>query len=92
MKDKVHAVASVLKPHLEPENGVFYGSTILGDEANHNVIGRRLMDRYNAKGIFGNRGDKESDLREALEEHFGEVEVVRKGRVALWTARKPTFS
>ncbi|KUI67558.1 Putative uncharacterized protein YbcY [Cytospora mali] len=87
--EKVDAVCGSLKYHLEPVKGVFYGATILGVEANHNVLGRLLMSLYNRKGIFGNVNDKESDLRDALKVHFQEVDVVREGKVALFTAKRP---
>ena len=89
MTDKVRTVVSALKPHLNPTSGVLYGATILGDEAHHNILGRCLMGIYNWKGVFGNRGDKEADLREALRQHFEEVDVWRRGKVALFAARKP---
>lgn len=87
--EKADAVCKTLKVHLEPKNGVLFGTTILGDEVEHNWFGSILMNIYNKKGIFGNRGDKEGDLRETLQAHFHDVEVKRVGKVALFTARKP---
>lgn len=92
MAEKVQTVVSALKPHLNPVTGVLYGATILGDEAGHNALGRCLLEIYNWKGVFGNRGDKEGDLRDALKEHFKEVDVQRHGKVALFTARRPIVS
>lgn len=88
---KVDAVSACLKGHLEPEGGVLFGSTVLGDEVGHNLFGRLLMWLYNRKGFFGNQGDKEEDLREALGRHFREVEVTRVGKVALFEAKVPIF-
>jgi len=88
MAQKGPAVFGLLRRHLSPE-GVLYGATILGDEAKHNWIGRRLMKLYNGKGIFGNRTDTLASLREALAGQFGEVEVRQVGKVALFSARKP---
>lgn len=51
MAEKGRRVFSTLGAHLAP-GGVLYGATILGDEANHNWIGRRLMKLYNRKGIL----------------------------------------
>ncbi|ROV97393.1 hypothetical protein VMCG_06905 [Cytospora schulzeri] len=87
--EKVNAVCGSLKHHLQPENGVFYGATILGFEANHNLLGSLFMKLYNRRGIFGNANDKESDLRDALKGHFQEVDVTREGKVALFVAKKP---
>lgn len=89
MAEKVKAVMSALKPHLNLATGVLYGATILGDEAGHNALGKCLLEVYNRKGVFGNRGDKETDLREALSEHFEEVNVQKHGKVALFAVRRP---
>jgi SAM-dependent methyltransferase len=82
------SVFAGLKKHLSAD-GVLYGATILGDEAGHNAIGRKLMKVYNRKGIFGNHADTQTGLEAALSRHFGEVQITRQGRVALFTARKP---
>lgn len=89
--EKVDAVCSSLKHQLEPEHGIFYGATILGAEANHNILGSILIKIYNRKGIFGNLNDKESDLRDALKAHFQEVNIRREGKVALFIAKKPSL-
>ncbi|WP_122663848.1 class I SAM-dependent methyltransferase [Pseudomonas viridiflava] len=81
-------VFSSLKPCLK-ENGVLFGATILGDAAEHNGFGRKLMDIYNKKGIFGNRSDTVADLRAALEQHFAQVSIEVVGKVALFSGRSP---
>ncbi|KAI0628296.1 S-adenosyl-L-methionine dependent methyltransferase [Trametes polyzona] len=75
-------------PALAP-GGVVYGATILGLDVAHNWLGSRLMNLYNKKGIFGNRGDSEGRLKEALESAFEEVELRVVGVVALFVGRKP---
>jgi SAM-dependent methyltransferase len=82
------AVFAHLKLLLRP-GGVLYGATILGDEAGHNRMGRKLMDVYNRKGIFGNRHDTRTGLEQALQEHFAEVAIRVEGKVALFEARWP---
>ncbi|BDU19244.1 class I SAM-dependent methyltransferase [Dyella sp. GSA-30] len=77
-----------LKVHL-PDDGVLYGATILGDTAGHNGLGRKLMDVYNKKGIFGNRGDTLEALRDGLQKHFDDVRLSQHGKVALFAARAP---
>ena len=77
-----------LKPYLT-DHGVLYGATILGDAAGHNGFGRKLMDVYNKKGIFGNRLDTLDALRDGLQRHFGEVQLSQHGKVALFVARAP---
>jgi SAM-dependent methyltransferase len=88
MSEKAPAVFGLLRRHLDAD-GVLYGATILGDEARHNWIGRRLMKLYNRKGIFGNALDTQASLESALRQHFAQVRVRRQGRVALFTAEKP---
>jgi len=89
MAEKGRRVFSTLGAHLAP-GGVLYGATILGDEVNHNWIGRRLMKLYNRKGIFGNQHDTQEGLQSALNEHFAKVAVWKVGKVALFTAEKPS--
>ncbi|MCQ2996037.1 class I SAM-dependent methyltransferase [Pseudomonas syringae] len=85
MDEKAQVFAS-LKPCLK-NNGVLFGATILGDAADHNGFGRKLMDIYNKKGIFGNRSDTVAGLRNALELHFAQVSIEVVGKVALFSAR-----
>lgn len=82
---KQRAVAR-LKEHLR-EGGVFYGATILGLDAKHNLLGRALMRRYNGNGVFGNYHDDRDGLATLLRMHFFEVEVRQQGAVALFSAR-----
>lgn len=88
MTDKARKVFSTLGTHLTP-GGELYGATILGDEANHNWLGRRLMGLYNRKGIFGNRHDTLASLQSALSEYFAKVTVWQVGKVALFRAEMP---
>jgi SAM-dependent methyltransferase len=77
-----------LKQHLA-EGGVLYGATILGDAAGHKGLGRKLMDVYNKKGIFGNRADTLEGLEQALRQHFVDVELMQHGKVACFRAQQP---
>lgn len=76
-----------LKNHLAPD-GILYGATILGEEAKHNWFGKKLIQLYNKKGIFGNQYDRIEELEKMLERHFRNVEIWQHGRVALFTARQ----
>jgi SAM-dependent methyltransferase len=80
------AVFANLKPWLKP-GGVLFGATILGTGVEHGFLARKLMNVYNAKGIFSNSSDSEEGLRAALEEHFKESSVRVAGSVALFSAR-----
>ena len=88
MAQKARRVFAALGPHLS-QTGVLYGATILGDEVNHNWLGRRLVGLYNRKGIFGNSHDTQASLQAALTEHFAKVAVWRVGKVALFRAEMP---
>lgn len=69
------------------QGGTVYGATILGNGVEHNAFGRKLMNVYNKKGIFGNQHDSLSSLKMALQQHFREVEIQLHGTVALFAAR-----
>lgn len=86
MADK-GAVLANLKPCLKSD-GVLFGATILGDAAGHNGFGRKLIEVYNKKGIFGNRSDTVEGVRNALALHFTDVHIEVVGKVALFCGRK----
>ncbi len=75
-----------IKRQLSPD-GVLFGATILGEDANHNRFGKKLMALYNRKGIFGNQSDTMQGLRAMLERNFRNVDIRQHGKVALFTAR-----
>lgn len=87
MEEKAAALAN-LSPYLAP-GGVMYGATILGKSVNYNIIGRRLIDVYNTKGVFGNRYDTLEGIRVALQHHFQRVDIRQKGNVALFAVYQP---
>ena len=80
-------LAAVLKPE-----GVLFGSTILVAGVRHNRLGAALVEIYNHKGIFSNRGDSAANLRAALEASFAEVSITVRGAAALFSARRPRAS
>jgi SAM-dependent methyltransferase len=73
---------------LEP-NGMFFGSTVLGDSGNHSWAARRMLDLYNGRGSFDNRLDTEENLREVLEASFEHVELEVVGSIAIFFAISP---
>ena len=91
LADKGRRVFGQLAPLLAPDHGCLFGATILGQGVPHNALGRRLMDLYNDKGIFGNRQDSEADIRRLLEDHFVAHELEIHGCVALFAGyrRRP---
>ncbi len=74
-----------LRPLLKP-GAVLFGATILQGDAPRGLLARKLMDVYNAKGIFSNRGDTADGLKTVLEARFHEVAIRRTGCVALFRA------
>lgn len=88
MAQKAFSTFDFLRGHLTPD-GTLYGATILGYQANHNWLGRRLMKLYNRKGIFGNEADTLASLESALRHHFARVHVRQVGKVALFRAEAP---
>lgn len=84
---KATVVFENLKPLLK-ENGVLFGSTILGEGVKHNYLGKVVMEIYNSTGVFNNWQDKVSDLQDALEANFSSYSVKVVGCTAIFTARK----
>jgi len=82
---------SVVFAHLKPlmqDHGVLFGSTILGKDVPRSALARRLMNAYNAKGIFSNLADCPGELEAGLKEHFDDYKIRMIGCVALFSARK----
>ena len=86
MKTKTVAFAH-LKP-LMNEGGLLFGSTILGEGKPFNFLGRRLMNSFNASGVFTNTQDNLADLEQGLSTHFAEYETKMVGHVAFFMGRK----
>lgn len=71
------------------DDGVLFGSTILGNGVKHNLVGRGFMALYNCLGIFHNREDDAAGLETALRRSFGQVNIDVVGTVAVFSAREP---
>ncbi len=82
MQDKAK-VFEHLKP-LMGSQGVIFGTTILGGGIEHNFLGRKLMNLYNKKGIFGNQKDSATDLEKVLSQNFKNYKMNIEGRVAFF--------
>lgn len=78
-----------LKTLLNDE-GVLFGSTILGKGVKKNFFAQKLMDVYNKKGIFCNFNDDLDSLSNSLNEHFSNVEIKMIGCVALFSCKNKT--
>ncbi len=80
------AVLDHLRALMNP-GAVIFGSTLLQGGVTRNWSARRLMDAYNARGIFSNRSDSLDMLQQALSERFREVSVEVVVCAALFSAR-----
>ena len=82
------AVFGHLKRNVQQE-GVLFGSTVLGRGVVHNWAGRYLMRAYNEIGAFGNVDDSAEVFLKELKAHFEDVDAKIEGTVLLFTARRP---
>jgi hypothetical protein len=80
----IRNIAAVLHP-----DGMFFGSTVLGDEARHSWAARRMLAFYNGRGSFDNRTDTEENVRQVIAASFEHVEFEVVGSVAIWYAMGP---
>ena len=72
------------------QDGVLFGTTILGDTAAHNWFGRTLMFLYNRRfKAFDNADDSAEDFVGPLKETFKDVKWRVEGVVLLFEARGP---
>ena len=69
--------------------GVIFGATVLRGGVHPSLLARKLMDAYNARGIFSNMEDHLGALRAILGERYEEVQINIVGCVALFSARRP---
>ena len=82
------AIFGHLKGNLR-EDGVLFGTTVLGKGVEHNWAGRTLLGLYNRRGIFGNMDDSADVFLRELKIHFEDVDARVEGRVLLFEARGP---
>lgn len=73
--------------YILDDDGVIYGATILGNQAKHNILGKKLIDTYNDKGIFCNLLDNADELENELKKRFSQVSLKIEGTVALFLAK-----
>jgi SAM-dependent methyltransferase len=77
-------IAAVLEP-----DGVLFGGTVLGTEAEHSRAARGVLRAFNRQGAFDNLGDTADGLQAILEGSFRDVEVEATRSVAHFIARRP---
>lgn len=85
MSQKANVIAHLSA--LLTQEGVLFGSTILGKGVPHNALARYLLNLYNTKRIFSNRQDDLVSLRAVLDRYFESVEIQVVGAVALFKAK-----
>lgn len=79
------AVFRNLKPFLK-DDGIVFGSTILGTGVEHGRIAQRVLRLYNREGLFTNLADDLGSLDRALAHNFTDREIEVRGSFALFTA------
>jgi ubiquinone/menaquinone biosynthesis C-methylase UbiE len=80
----IRNIAAVLE-----SDGVLFGGTVLGTEAQHSRAARGVLKAFNRQGAFDNLGDTPEGLREILEGSFQTVDVEVTRSIALFTATGP---
>jgi hypothetical protein len=84
MRDKL-PVLDHFRP-LMRERAALFGATILGCGIDPNLAASKLLDLYNAKGVFNNREDDLASLEKGLRQRFSDVAIEQQGCVALFRA------
>jgi len=67
--------------------GTLFGATILGPEADHNLLGRATVNLNNRLGVMSNEHDTAEALDQELARHFTSHELEVVSTVALFSAR-----
>jgi len=84
--EKAGRVLDNLAPHLN-DDGVVFGSTILGADIRRPFLAVLFMSIYNRKGIFCNHEDSLAGIMEALSSRFRTFNVEVEGCVVLFWAK-----
>ena len=69
------------------DDGVPFGSTILGRGVRHNGLAQRVIAVYNRRGIFTNLDDDLEGHEQGLAAGFADVDVQTEGSATMFTAR-----
>lgn len=85
IQDKEKVFENII-PFLS-DDGVIFGSTVLGKNVKLNFIARKLMKTYNKHRIFCNLQDDFDGLQKILTHYFSEVVMTMAGSVVLFSAK-----
>jgi hypothetical protein len=80
-------VFSHLKPLLNNQTGVIFGTTLLGQGLRRNFLARAFMRAYNSLGIFHNTQDNPAALERLLSDNFRDYSLRIVGCVAFFVGR-----
>lgn len=80
----IRNIADVLTP-----DGVLFGGTVLGSREPHTRPARAFLWAFNKEGGFDNSDDTAQGLHGILDASFRNVEIVRSGSTALFSASGP---
>ena len=87
MANKAAAIRNAAR--VLDRDGVFFGGTVLGLDADHTAPARAFLKMANRQGGFDNLTDTGTDLEAALSASFESVEVDVTRSTALFSARHP---
>jgi SAM-dependent methyltransferase len=87
LEEKGEAIANLTR--LLRPGGVLFGSTILAEPQGLTAVGRRLLEVYNRRGVFGNASDGRAELEGVLADHLTHVELEVHGAVAVFRGTRP---
>jgi hypothetical protein len=85
MLSKEQAFKNLL-PFLN-RNGVLFGCTVLGKNAESHFLTRKLLDYWNKQGVFTNTEDNLKDLDKILANNFNSYTLKKVGQMAIFAGR-----
>lgn len=91
MPGPIHTKATAVRnaASVLTSDGVLFGGTVLGLDADHNAAARSVLRVANRQGTFDNLTDAVGGLEEILGESFEETQVQTQHSVAFFVARGP---
>jgi predicted DCC family thiol-disulfide oxidoreductase YuxK len=79
------AVLKIVPPPTD--GGVLFGTTVLSEQVRKNALARPFMWLMNRLGVFNNRHDNVSELKESLAAHFQVLQFELAGVTALFAVK-----
>lgn len=87
IESKTRAIANIAD--ILTDDGVLFGTTLLGQPAQSHINAKVVNKLYNRLGVFSNTTDTHEGLKNILEQHFHEVSIDEHWSGAGFVARRP---